>query len=101
MIKLEMHYINATDSIQPASATTELYGRCTSSSRCNEMCGFFAYYYPVVPAKVCWHSDALATNGFDFSCPGDDAVCSLIQQLCRTKPAQEQLGLRARVLASR
>lgn len=41
----------------------------------DEMCFFWAYYYPSVGAKVCAHTDQL--NGLDVCCPGDP-LCEYI-----------------------
>ena len=47
----------------------------------NEMCFFWAYYYPSVGAKVCIHTDQFA-GGIDVCCPdaGPQICDNLIQQ---------------------
>ena len=42
----------------------------------DEMCFFWAYYYPSQGAKVCFHTDQVP-GGADFCCPGSQ-YCSLI-----------------------
>jgi hypothetical protein len=42
----------------------------------DEMCFFWAYYYPSKGAKVCAHSDQFG-GGIDLCCPGND-FCSLL-----------------------
>lgn len=44
----------------------------------DEMCFFWAYYYPSKGARVCVHSDQYAT---DLCCPGDDPLCAYIDQV--------------------
>jgi hypothetical protein len=47
-------------------------------SACDEMCFFWAYYYPAPSSEVCVHTDMLGGSaGTDACCPGD-AECSLI-----------------------
>jgi hypothetical protein len=47
----------------------------------DEMCFFWAYYYPSQGAKVCVHSDqAGGPGGIDICCPGN-SLCALIDQL--------------------
>ena len=36
----------------------------------NEMCFFWAYYYPSMGSQVCFHTDQVK-NGVDLCCPGD------------------------------
>ncbi|HEY4177201.1 MAG TPA: hypothetical protein VGM90_10230 [Kofleriaceae bacterium] len=44
----------------------------------NEMCFFWAYYYPSQGAKVCIHTKQFGgANGLDVCCPGD-SLCSLV-----------------------
>jgi len=44
-----------------------------------EMCFFWAYYYPSQGSKVCFHTDKYGgANGLDVCCPGD-GLCSLIE----------------------
>jgi hypothetical protein len=42
----------------------------------DEMCFFWAYYYPSRGAQVCIHTDSYG-DGMDICCPGD-ALCALI-----------------------
>ena len=45
----------------------------------DEMCFFWAYYYPSQGAKVCAHTNqAGGANGIDLCCPGNP-LCSLLQ----------------------
>jgi Copper type II ascorbate-dependent monooxygenase, C-terminal domain len=45
----------------------------------DEMCFFWAYYWPSQGSKVCFHTDQYGgANGLDLCCPGD-SLCSLIQ----------------------
>ncbi len=45
----------------------------------DEMCFFWAYYYPSQGSKVCVHTDQVGgVNGLDVCCPGD-ALCGLIE----------------------
>ena len=47
----------------------------------DEMCFFWAYYYPSQGAKVCMHTNqAGGASGLDVCCPGN-ALCALIDQL--------------------
>jgi copper type II ascorbate-dependent monooxygenase-like protein len=46
-------------------------------SATNEMCFFWAYYYPSLGASVCLHSDNDA-GGSNLCCPGSAKLCSLI-----------------------
>jgi hypothetical protein len=43
-------------------------------SATNEMCFFWAYYYPSIGSHVCIHTD-IASGGLDFCCPGSQ-YCS-------------------------
>jgi hypothetical protein len=54
------------------SAATVGFGESAN----NEMCFFWAYYYPSQGAKVCFHTDKVP-GGVDFCCPGSQ-YCSLI-----------------------
>ena len=47
----------------------------------NEMCFFWAYYYPSKGARVCFHSaqSPAPPSGIDFCCPGNNPT---IQQVC-------------------
>jgi hypothetical protein len=47
-------------------------------SATDEMCFFWAYYYPSQGSKVCIHTEQYGgANGLDACCPGD-SLCSLI-----------------------
>jgi hypothetical protein len=47
----------------------------------NEMCFFWAYYYPSQGARVCFHtSQAGGAAGLDICCPGD-ALCAFANDL--------------------
>jgi hypothetical protein len=44
-----------------------------------EMCFFWAYYYPSQGSKVCIHTDQYGgANGLNICCPGD-SLCSLVE----------------------
>jgi hypothetical protein len=45
----------------------------------NEMCFFWAYYYPSQGAKVCFHSSIYTANPLDICCPDDAVDCALLQ----------------------
>lgn len=46
----------------------------------DEMCFFWAYYYPSRGAKVCIHTDqAGGESGLDLCCPGD-VLCALLEE---------------------
>jgi hypothetical protein len=45
----------------------------------DEMCFFWAYYYPSKGARICVHTDRLGTP-VDACCPSDDEWCPLIDQ---------------------
>jgi hypothetical protein len=45
-------------------------------SATNEMCYFWAYYYPSKGAKVCFHSDRI-NGGLDACCPGSN-LCGML-----------------------
>jgi hypothetical protein len=47
----------------------------------NEMCFFWAYYYPSQGARVCVHTDKVnqSNGGLDVCCPGPSFICSLIE----------------------
>jgi hypothetical protein len=48
-------------------------------SATDEMCFFWAYYYPSQGSKVCVHTDQYGgVNGLNVCCPGD-SLCSLIE----------------------
>ncbi|MDX2089198.1 MAG: hypothetical protein SFX73_15185 [Kofleriaceae bacterium] len=47
----------------------------------DEMCFFWAYYYPSQGSKVCIHTQQFnAPDGFDVCCPGSQ-LCSLIEDM--------------------
>lgn len=45
----------------------------------DEMCFFWAYYYPSQGSKVCVHSEMYTDNPLDICCPDDVVFCALIQ----------------------
>jgi Copper type II ascorbate-dependent monooxygenase, C-terminal domain len=49
----------------------------------DEMCFFWAYYYPSKGAKICFHTDELG-GGVDICCPDvggpNDTICNLINE---------------------
>jgi hypothetical protein len=46
----------------------------------DEMCFFWAYYYPSQGSKVCFHTEQYGgAAGLNICCPGD-SLCSLIEQ---------------------
>ncbi len=49
-------------------------------SALDEMCFFWAYYYPSQGSQVCIHSDRVGNGGVDVCCPGASFVCSEIIQ---------------------
>jgi hypothetical protein len=49
-------------------------------SALDEMCFFWAYYYPSQGSQVCIHSDRVGMGGVDVCCPGASFVCSEIIQ---------------------
>jgi hypothetical protein len=50
----------------------------------DEMCFFWAYYYPSRGAKICFHTDDLPSGGVDLCCPAEDpddqVICDLVNQ---------------------
>lgn len=42
----------------------------------NEMCFFWAYYYPDKGAHVCFHTDKFA-GGYDLCCPDNASICKM------------------------
>ncbi len=46
----------------------------------DEMCFFWAYYWPSRGSKVCMHSEMYTENPLDICCPDDEFFCALIQQ---------------------
>jgi hypothetical protein len=46
----------------------------------DEMCFFWAYYYPSRGSKVCMHSEMYTENPLDICCPDDAVFCALIQE---------------------
>jgi hypothetical protein len=57
------------------SSSTVRFGE----SATDEMCFFWAYYYPTQGSKVCMHTDQV-TGGLDLCCPGKSFLCTIIQQ---------------------
>jgi Copper type II ascorbate-dependent monooxygenase, C-terminal domain len=50
-------------------------------SATDEMCFFWAYYYPSQGSKVCVHTEQYGgANGINLCCPGD-SLCSLVEQM--------------------
>jgi hypothetical protein len=48
----------------------------------DEMCFFWAYYYPSQGSRVCFHTEQYGgANGLNVCCPGDPNICGLIQQM--------------------
>ena len=46
----------------------------------DEMCFFWAYYYPSQGSKVCVHTEQYGgANGLNVCCPGDNTLCPLIE----------------------
>jgi len=45
----------------------------------DEMCFFWAYYYPSKGAKVCLHTDQTGGAGTDACCPGPSPVCGFVK----------------------
>jgi hypothetical protein len=43
----------------------------------DEMCFFWAYYYPSLGSRVCMHSDQY--GGINLCCPGPSLICDIIQ----------------------
>ena len=43
----------------------------------DEMCFFWAYYYPSLGSRVCMHSDQYQ-GGIDICCPGPSLICDVI-----------------------
>jgi hypothetical protein len=58
------------------STSTVTFGE---SAGTNEMCFFWAYYYPANPsgAQVCFHTGKVGANGTDACCPGS-ALCAAL-----------------------
>ena len=56
--------------------STETVGFGESAN--DEMCFFWAYYYPSVGPKVCAHTDMF--GGLNACCPGD-ALCEYLDQI--------------------
>jgi hypothetical protein len=44
----------------------------------DEMCFFWAYYYPSLGSRVCMHSDQYG-GGIDLCCPGPNLICDIIE----------------------
>jgi hypothetical protein len=49
-------------------------------SALDEMCFFWAYYYPSQGSEVCIHSDKVGMGGIDVCCPGSSFICADIIQ---------------------
>jgi hypothetical protein len=50
-------------------------------SATDEMCFFWAYYYPSQGSKVCVHTEKYGgANGINLCCPGD-SLCSLVEDM--------------------
>lgn len=48
----------------------------------DEMCFFWAYYYPSQGSKVCVHTEQYGgVNGLNVCCPGDPNICGLIEDM--------------------
>ena len=49
----------------------------------DEMCFFWAYYWPSQGSKVCVHTDDSPINGqpYDICCPSSDSLCALLPTL--------------------
>jgi hypothetical protein len=45
----------------------------------DEMCFFWAYYYPSQGSKVCFHSEIYTDTPYDICCPDDAVNCALLQ----------------------
>ena len=59
------------------NTTTQQVGFGESAT--DEMCFFWAYYYPSQGSKVCFHTEQYGgANGLNVCCPGD-SLCSLIE----------------------
>jgi hypothetical protein len=43
----------------------------------DEMCFFWAYYYPSKGARVCFHTDQ--QGGLDLCCPSDNVICAFLE----------------------
>ncbi len=50
----------------------------------DEMCFFWAYYYPSQGSKVCVHSEMYTDNPIDICCPDDEVLCALISEYLGT-----------------
>ncbi len=44
----------------------------------NEMCFFWAYYYPAKGPRVCLHTDQVP-GGLDACCPGSSVICNMLK----------------------
>jgi len=48
----------------------------------DEMCFFWAYYYPSQGSKVCIHTEQYGgVDGLNVCCPGDPTICDLISNM--------------------
>lgn len=61
-------------------ATSQSFGFGESAN--DEMCFFWAYYYPSKGAKVCVHTDQIP-GGFDGCCPDNTAICNALGKPAR------------------
>jgi hypothetical protein len=69
------------------TANTVTFGESAN----NEMCFFWAYYYPSVGgARVCFHTD-MVSGGLNLCCPGG-AECSLVTQFLDMQQAAQEDG---------
>lgn len=50
----------------------------------DEMCFFWAYYWPSQGSRVCFHTDQF--GGHDVCCPSDDIICGLLQGALDSAP---------------
>jgi hypothetical protein len=55
---------------------TVTFGESTT----DEMCFFWAYYYPSQGSKVCVHSEMYTESPLDICCPDDAFFCELINE---------------------
>ena len=56
------------------SADTVKFGESAN----NEMCFFWAYYYPAKGSRVCLHTDKYQDGGVDLCCPGPSLFCGIV-----------------------
>jgi hypothetical protein len=48
-------------------------------SATDEMCFFWAYYYPSKGSKVCFHSEIYTQTPYNICCPDDNVNCALLE----------------------